>query len=98
MRLSPSLLCTILALGLLAPSLVLPIEFKFSVEKGRLVYYAVMIAASVLAAVFGNSTESVNQTQILPLPVAAWTLPLAAGVLLGVSWLLSVHFYETREL
>ena len=39
-RLSPSLLCTILALGLLAPSLVLPIEFKFGVEKGRLVYYA----------------------------------------------------------
>lgn len=90
---------TALMLGILPASLMLPVIFKFGVERGRIAYYAAL--GVVFACVFGFTYVSRNTgpaellTDTFPFRFA---LPVAALLILGVSWLLSVKFYEKREL
>lgn len=90
---------TALMLGILPASLMLPVIFKFGVERGRIAYYAAL--GVVFACVFGFTYVSRNTepaellTDTSPFRFA---LPVAALLILGVSWLLSVKFYEKREL
>ena len=90
---------TALMLGILPASLMLPVIFKFGVERGRIAYYAAL--GVVFACVFGFTYVSRNTepaellTDTSPFRFA---LPVAALLILGVSWLLSIKFYEKREL
>ena len=86
----------LLALGMLAPTLLLPLVFKFGTEKGRIAFYVMiglMTAAGTIAAGLGLQ---------FALPVGGvWIL--AAAVLIIVllyvlSWRLSIVFYRKREL
>ena len=86
----------LLALGMLAPTLLLPLVFKFGTEKGRIAFYVMiclMTAAGTIAAGLGLQ---------FALPVGGvWIL--AAVVLIIVllyvlSWWLSIVFYRKREL
>lgn len=86
----------LLALGMLAPTLLLPLVFKFGTEKGRIAFYVMiglMTAAGTIAAGLGLQ---------FALPAGGvWIL--AAAVLIIVllyvlSWRLSIVFYHKREL
>lgn len=94
------LLLLLPAVSLIVPCLLLPVVFKYGVEKGRLVFYAVVIVVAggfgALGAVLTDDGFAVG----LP-ALGAWLAPtafLAALLLLAGSWLLSIRFYEKREL
>ncbi|MCI8360416.1 MAG: ABC-2 transporter permease [Clostridiales bacterium] len=89
---------TLFSVGLLSPAILLPVIFKFGAEKGRIVYYAVVILMYIaLACLFGLFSDDGLP---LRLPVSTGLLCLAAGaaLLFVLSWALSVYFYRRREL
>ncbi len=88
------LLSVLLAAGLVMPGVMLPMMLKFGVEKGRLVYLAcVGIMAAVVGALSGLEVKLNTSVSMLPL-----ILTVVAGVIYGISWLVSVKLYERREL
>lgn len=86
--------------GLIGPCIMLPAIFKFGVEKGRGIFYGVIIVVCALyGAVGAIGTDAEIMTFLLTGGI--WIVPafLAAGLLLlWGSWRLSVKFYEKREL
>lgn len=84
--------------GLFIPSIMLPPVFKLGVEKGRIVYYAEIFA---VALIFGIFTEFQTELAQWLAHFGRLIVPIAlAGMMLlfGMSWILSVKFYESREL
>ena len=82
-----------LAVGLLTPSLMLPVIFRLGVEKGRLAYF---VAVGVVVAVGVGVGRELDPAAPVSVPLA---LPIAGSFLLfGLSWLLSIRLYEKREL
>lgn len=85
-----------LAAGLAGSALVLPFIFKLGAEKGRIMYYVVIIAVFALgAAIQGVKTET--GFTVGPLALIAMT-SVGAAVLFTASWIASVFFYRKREL
>ena len=83
----------LLGLGLVGPALLLPIIFRLGVEKGRLAYF---VAVGVVVAVGVGVGRELDPAAPVSVPLA---LPIAGSFLLfGLSWLLSIKLYETREL
>lgn len=87
---------TLLCLGYIAPALMLPFLFKFGIEKGRMAFYVSVGlcfgAAMVLARV---------EFQVPLLVNSLWPLAVVAGaaiLLYALSWMLSIRFYQKREL
>lgn len=86
--------------GLTGPCIMLPAIFKFGVEKGRGIFYAVIIAVCALYGAVGAVGADADITEFV-LNTGIWIVPafLVAGLLLvWGSWRLSVYFYERREL
>ncbi|MBQ7229754.1 MAG: ABC-2 transporter permease [Oscillospiraceae bacterium] len=86
-----------LLLAIVGPAFMLPPVFRFGAEKGRMAYLvtlAVIIGGGVAGALIINRM-GLSQTEVNGLVIAL----TAAGavLLLPVSWLLSVRFYEKRE-
>lgn len=87
----------LLVLGVLGPGLLLPFIFKFGAEKGRIVFFVMvgfLCVVSIVAAGLGVQTA-------LPAMGYTWTLAVVAAVvaaLYALSWMLSIRFYEKREL
>lgn len=86
----------LLALGMLAPTLLLPLVFKFGTEKGRIAFYimiGLMTAAGALAAGIG-----------LQFALPAGGIWILAGIVLivvllyALSWRFSIVFYRRREM
>lgn len=93
-----SLLAAILPLlpvaGLGVPALMFPAIFKLGATKGRTVYIATVMIAAATCAVLMVSEEVKDALMALsPLPMIA-----AALVVFAASWLLSVKWFEAREL
>lgn len=92
-------LSVLLVMGIFSSSIILPVIFKFGAEKGRIAYYAVIVV--VCAASAAVSTAGVDLNIDLPL---IWIKLIPAAILIaGIcvfagSWLLSMKFYEKREL
>ncbi len=86
-----------LILGVFPASVMLPVIFKFGVEKGRLAYYVTI--GLVFACVFAFSYFSANN-QFMKFITESFHafIPIAAILLFGFSWFLSIKFYEKREL
>lgn len=87
------------AMGILAPSLMLPAIFKFGSEKGRIVFYVVIFAFCAAFGVLG-AMENENFTDLL-ISVQSWLIPVitsAAVVLLAASWLISIRIYRKKEM
>ena len=88
---------TLFVAGLLFPSLMLPVVFRFGAEKGRMLYFAVMITFFVVAALFdkilpkGYHLQSGAQAWVIIVGIAV------LGLILWISWSLSIHFYTKRE-
>lgn len=86
----------LLALGMLAPTLLLPLVFKLGANKGRIAFYimiGLMTAAGALAAGIG-----------MQFSLPAGGIWLLAGIVLMIlllyvlSWRLSIVFYRRREM
>lgn len=82
--------------GLLAPALLLPIIFRFGVEKGRIVYYAVIGVVCGLTA-FASMSARDLPLDFRPEALALLLFPVAACVF-AASWLLSARLYRMRTL
>lgn len=94
-----SVLLSLLAVGLVVPGITLPAVFKLGTEKGRMAYYGVVVAVCGLFGALGVMTD-MNVAKIA-LGLREWLAPvlLAAGtVIFAGSWMLSVKFYQGREL
>lgn len=89
--------CVILGLGLLTPALMLPWVFKFGAEKGRIVFYIVLVLLMVVCGFFVGFYNSME----LDLPgnfilVGPMTSGVCVLLFLG-SWALSKFFSQKRE-
>lgn len=86
----------LLAFGLIGPSLLLPFVFRFGPEKGRLFFYAMIAFICAIGAVLAGMGIENN------LPTGTfWILGLICLAFVGIyalSWRLSIHFYQKREL
>lgn len=82
---------TLLVFALVGPSITLPLIFKLGSEKGRYGYYFVIGGACAISVIFSKSDFPV-------IPVPGFLIPLLALTLYGASCLLSIHFYQKREL
>lgn len=85
--------------GLLSPSILLPLVFRFGSERGRLFYYITLL---ICFAVVGMGMELMKQPKFLALlsDISSWLLPgtvILGALILLISWALSVRFYENRE-
>lgn len=86
--------------GLVGPCLMFPAIFKFGAEKGRAVFYGVIILVCALYGALGTIVNNPG-TAVYVVAKRAWVIPviLVSGLLLlWMSWRLSVHFYQKREL
>ncbi len=95
------LLASLLSLGLFAPCILLPVMFRFGVEKGRIVYYAVILVTCGALGALGVLDLDVDIVTFLSGAGAGWIIPamlMASVLLLLISWQLSIHFYQKREL
>lgn len=87
----------LLILGCLASSITLPFMFKFGVEKGRMAYYVMVglvCGGSAIGASMFRDKMQMEAVSNLPLVLLSLT---AVGVY-ALSWVLSIRFYEKREL
>lgn len=91
-----------LGIGLVMPSVSLPLVFKFGTEKARWVSLLTTALCIVLFFIlsslfFENLFDDITYQSYLPLEFMLLALP--AGLLLyAVSWILSVKIYQKREL
>ncbi len=94
----PALIPILLAIGLVGPAILLPIIFRLGVEKGRIAYY-IIIGAACAIGVFAAYHMPDTSAEINLSPSAGTLLFTAAAALLyALSWLLSIRFYEKREI
>lgn len=86
------ILSSLLSMTLVGPTILLPVIFKYGVEKGRIVYY---ITIGVICAIGAFSTQMVEVLSDinLPLVMSGIVILLFAG-----SWLLSIAVYRRKEL
>ena len=78
-------------------ALPLPFIFRSGVEKGRMGYYMMIGLAGVASGVAGGLLG--DDVSAFVLPSLAVPIMIAVGIgVYGLSWWLSVKFYEKREL
>lgn len=91
------MLFMLISLSGVASSLSLPLMFKLGVEKGRLGYYIMIGVAAGGSGILAGLSEGNMGSFRMPQLVAPVLALVAAGIY-GISWLLSIRFYEKREL
>lgn len=87
------LFITLVPLCLLPTALLLPFIFKLGSEKGRMMYYAIFVLFGIAVPLLSpeNALRAIGKLTSAVI--------LAASVLIfGASWLLSIRFYQKREL
>lgn len=87
----PGYVAVLLGLGLISPSLMMPMIFKFGAEKGRMVFFVVIGFFCAMGTFFSIK----GPLQMPQFPEVA--LILVCLVLFGVSWLVSVGIVEKKE-
>lgn len=93
----------VLMMGMMINSLMLPLLYKFGSERARIMFYGVLGAIVLLAAVFFGPLGGIAWLKTLGTPtmeqVAAFPviMVLAGLVLLALSFLLSRHFYGSKD-
>ena len=95
-----SLVALLPAMGILAPSLMLPAIFKFGAEKGRIVFYVMICGFCAVFGVLGAIGEEADLANLM-ISMQSWLIPVITSVsvvLLAVSWLLSIKVYKKKEI
>lgn len=86
----------VFAVSVMMISVVLPIIFKFGVEKGRLVFMGVSVIFALIAVLIGaGGAPSISEGF---LKAAAYSMPFVAIAMLAASVALSVYIYKAKEL
>lgn len=94
------LLCISLVCSLIPAALLLPLSFRFGTEKARYLYFVFMSLAAFVGAFLITGGEGVTGGSAHISVALTWTLPLlcaGAAVVYGLSWLLSIAWYQRRE-
>ena len=86
-------LSLLIVIGLLTPTVLLPLTFRFGVEKGRLFYYFIIGSFCALSVTAANISELAGKVSAVPV----FVLPIAVIILFILSWLLSIRIYERKE-
>lgn len=91
-------LSLLLLLGILSSATILPVMFKYGVEKGRFTYYIMIALVCGGGVAFPQILENVHftldvQGQMIPVLMAAGAL-----IYFAVSWIVSIKVYEKREI
>ena len=91
---------TSLVIGLVYPSLLLPVAFKFNSEKSRMV---MIFVSAIMGGLLGVCMSSDFTTKILEKlskysSILPFILLAVAVVLFAISWFASVKIYEKRDL
>ena len=81
--------------GLLSPSVMLPVTFRWGMEKARIVYYFIIGMVCALGVIVLPRMESLDAEIGRS---ASLGILLVAVLLFGLSWLLSIRLYEKKEL
>lgn len=82
-----------LALGLGLSAVILPVLFRFGVQKGRMVMLLIVLLPMALAALLPDLSASLGGLSGSSL---LWLLPLAAAALAASCWI-SVRIYRRKE-
>lgn len=91
-------LSLLLVMGVVSSSVILPVMFKYGVEKGRFAYYFMIAVVCGSGVAFSNILSSISftldiQTNMIPVIMAAGAIAVFA-----VSWLISIKIYQNREI
>lgn len=91
---------TSLVVGMLYPSLILPVAFKFSSEKSRMV---MIFVSAIMGGLLGVCMSSDFTTKVLAKiseysDILPYISLAVAVVLFAISWFASVKIYEKRDL
>ena len=85
----------IAASGAVLPGIMLPVIFKLGADRGRLVYFIIIVAISWGLSCVMEINERINFN------ISAHTfgslLILTSLIIMAVSWRLSIMFYEKRD-
>ncbi|GAB5611530.1 hypothetical protein JCM37173_20560 [Allocoprococcus similis] len=95
-----STFAVILSCGLLPPAFMFPFTFKLGSEKGRFAYYTGFVLFFVILAFFQEVTDnlSLRITQMAVPHAPIVIVFLIVFGLYGLSWFLSMKFYQKRDL
>lgn len=79
-------------------TIILPLVFRFGVEKARIFYLTAIGLLCGLTAAIAFISSGSSYSWNIKLPSATPLMTLAAAVLYLLSWGLSIRFYQKREL
>lgn len=86
----------VFAVSVMMISVVLPIIFKFGVEKGRLVFMGVSVLFALIVVLISMGNVPALSQGFLK--AAAYSMPFVAIAMLAASVALSVYIYKAKEL
>lgn len=87
----------LVACGLLSISVIIPLIFKFGVEKSRIIVIVIfLVPFMTFIGLFGNGTVDDAAVEAA-FSVLLWLLPLCGAAALAVSYPASVHIYRKKE-
>lgn len=90
---------TITTVSLAAPAVLYPFVFKLGAEKGRIVYYIVICVVCALSATLVSTADIAGETAVSVISIRDGLIACVATIIVYVaSWLLSISFYQKREL
>ena len=84
-----------LSVGLIFLAVIMPLMFKFGVEKGRMTLMLVALIPAIFVFLLPNLNLPKPDDQLLS--ILAGAAPLAGLILLGLSMLISVKIYSKKE-
>ena len=91
----------LVCVALLFISIVIPLIYKFGVEKSRIAVIVIFLVPFMIFIAFSNVAEDGGGMQdILPgiMPVLTWLLPIVGAAAIVVSYLASVRIYRNQEI
>ena len=85
--------------SLLIPSFAFPIDMKYGAAKGRIFTFLYAVLLGLAGAYLGGASGSENTLASLSgiMSFVPYFAAVAGLFLFGISWMISVHFYEKRE-
>ena len=87
----------VLALGVTLVSIMLPLMFKFGVEKARIIIFLVAILPVLASMLISKFDVSVEWSVLSDIKTAALCIGVAVIFLLAVSFLCSLSIYRRKE-
>lgn len=91
------IILTMLSVAIIFPSIMLPASLKFGVEKGRIIFYIVIVLISASFPVIFNIIGSDGDTGPVVFSYGFQTFIIAV-VIMVLSWFISVRIYESKDI